>query len=401
MEPGDTIGDAQEMPGWRFLRLFALVVLAVAALVAVVNRVAYRQMLKAENQTIVQLIDGWARVYKPILVDHFDPEIIVFGASWARDAFDPVTVSKMTGQRWFNHAVSGATPYETRRFVESTIDDPNLKAVVLNLDTILRSSIDAQMKYGFDEALLDKDPQGRPTRWLRARREYAITLSGAAIGNNLEVLKALRARDSGIDVSEYLESYDRFDFSGHEQEFRLIRDALPQLAALAPAGAEPPLSDLPEPPYAEEFEKILGTLCTMDIDVYAYFTPTMVAVERLGRGLPATLHGLRLLRRHQPGCRARLHYYNFNYPNEVTLDGVSATGRFSVLYRSDGHPRPTIGLLMAARMLGLPFPEGTPPDVAGDFGVDLLTVADAEERLREQARHVEQLYAARHPTGVQ
>ncbi len=401
MKSGDTIGNAQEQLGWRFLRLFALVVISVAALVAVVNRVAYRQMLKADNQTIVQLIDGWARVYKPILVDHFDPEIIVFGASWARDAFDPVTVSAFTGLHWFNHAVSGATPYETRRFVESTLDDPNLTAVVLNLDTILRSSIDVQMKYGFDEALLDKDPQGRPTRWLKARREYAITLSGAAIGTNLEVLKALHARDAGVDVSEYLESYDRLDFRGYETEFKLIRDALPQLGALAPAGEEPSLSALPEPPYAEEFERILEALCTMDIDVYAYFTPTMVAVERLGRGLAATLHGLRLLRSHQPGCRARLHYYNFNYPNAVTLDGVFATGRFSDLYRSDGHPRPTIGVLMAARMFGLPFPDGTPPEVAGDFGVDLLKVEDAERRLREQARRVEQLFAARHPAGVQ
>ncbi len=401
MDPGRTIGRSHDAEGRRFLRLFALVVISVALLVALVNRIAYRQMLKPGNQTIVQLIDGWARVYKPILVDYFDPQAIVFGASWARDAFDPVTVGELTGMRWFNHAVSGATPYETRRFVESTLDDPDLQAVLLNLDTILRSSIDVRMKYGFDEALLDNDPDGRPTRWLAARREYAITLSGAAIGNNFEVLKALRARDAGTDVSEYLESYDRFDFAGHEAELGRIRALLPRLAAAATTGEGQPLSQLPMPPYAAELDRILDVLCPRDIDIHAYFTPAMVLNGHLGRGLAATLHGLHILRRHQPGCRARLHYYNFNYANAVTLDGIAATGRFSELYRSDGHPRPTVGLLMAARMFGLPFPDGTPPEIAADFGVDLLTVDDAEARLRDQARQVEQLFAAVRPAGVQ
>ena len=390
----NAIGNSDAGAGRRFLRLFALVVVFVATLVAVVNRIAYRQMLVPANQTIVQLIDGWARVYKPILVDHFDPQVVVYGASWARDAFDPVTVGELTGLHWFNHAVSGATPYEIRRFVESTLDDPNLEAVVLNLDTILRASIDVRMKYGFDEALLDRDPDGRPTRWLAARREFAITLSGAAIGNNLEVLGALRARDAGADPSEYLESYDRFDFKGHDASIERIRELLPRLGEAAPAEAGPALAELPVPPYAEEFERMLDTLCRLDIDVYAYFTPGLVARAREGRGLSATLHGLELLRRHRAGCRARLHYYNFNYPNAITLDGLERHARYSEYFRSDGHPRPTMGLLMAARMFGRPFPPGTPPGVAADFGVDLMTVDDAEARLRDDAHRLEQLYAA-------
>ncbi|MDH4260315.1 MAG: hypothetical protein OEW16_08435 [Gammaproteobacteria bacterium] len=401
MDPGKSIGRLQDADGWRFLRLFVLVVASVALLVAIVNRIAYRQMLKPGNQTIVQLIDGWARVYKPILVDYFHPQVVVFGASWARDAFDPVTVGTMTGLRWFNHAVSGATPYETRRFIESTLDDPDLEVVVLNLDTILRSTIDVRMKYGFDEALLDNDPDGSPTRWLGARREYAITVSGAAIGNNLEVLKALRARDAGMDVSEYLESYDRFDFAGHEAELGRIRALLPELATMATAGAGPPLSQLPAPPYAEELDRILEVLCPRDIKIYAYFTPAMALNGHLGRGLAASLYGLDILRRYQPGCRAQLHFYNFNYANVVTLDGIAASGRYSELYRSDGHPRPTVGLLMAARMFGLPFPDGTPPGIAADFGADLLTIDDAEMRLRVEARQVEQLFAAVEPAGVQ
>jgi hypothetical protein len=384
----------------RFLKTFAMVVVSVAMLVAVVNRIAYRQMLLPENQTIVQLIDGWARVYKPILFDHFDPQVAVFGASWARDAFDPVTAGRLTGLDWFNHAVSGSTPYETRRFVESALDDPNLGAVVLNLDTFLRPGIDVRMKYGFDEALLDQGPDGRPTRWLAARREYAITLSGAAIGNNLEVLRAIRARAAGLDVSEYLESYDRFDFAGRDADIGRMRAQLERQGAATSAPAGPWLADLPLPPGKAELERTVETLCRLDIDVYAYFTPGMVVEGREGRGIAATLHGLELLRRHQPTCRARLRYYNFNYPNAVTLDGLAATGRFSEYYRPDGHPRPTLGLLMAARMFGRPFPEGTPPAIAADFGVDLLAVDDAESRLRDQARGLEHLNATRPGDGA-
>lgn len=394
MQTSDLIDLTAPDPGRRFLRTFALVVVSVAALVAAVNRIAYRQMLLPENQTVVQLIDGWARVYKPILFDHFDPQVAVFGASWARDAFDPVTAGRLTGLDWFNHAVSGSTPYETRRFIESSVDDPNLRAVILNLDTFLRPGVDVRIKYGFDEALLDTDPEGNRTRLLAARRAYAITLSGAAIGNNLEVLRALRARSAGAGLSEYLDAYEQFDFAGREVDIRRIRALVERQARSVAAAGGPSLAELPLPPGSAELEKALRRLCRLDIDVHAYFTPGMVVKGREGRGLAATLHGLELLRRHRPGCRARLAYYNFNYPNAVTLDGLAGTGRFSEYFRPDGHPRPTIGLLMAARMFRRPMPSGTPPAVAADFGVDLLAAGDAETRLRDQAHRLERLFAA-------
>jgi len=56
---------------------------------------------------------------------------------------------------------------------------------------------------------------------------------------------------------------------------------------------------------------------------------------------------------------------------------------------------------MAARMFGRPFPDGTPAELGADFGVDLLAVNDAEARLREQARRVEQLLAVVRSAGVQ
>ena len=73
----------------RFLWIFALVVLLAASAVAAINLVAYRFMLRDDNQAIVQLLSGWGRMYKPILYDEIRPEVAVYGASWARDAFDP------------------------------------------------------------------------------------------------------------------------------------------------------------------------------------------------------------------------------------------------------------------------------------------------------------------------
>lgn len=377
-----------------FLRLFALVVLTVTVLVATFNRLSHVVILRPENQAIVQLIGGWSRVYKPILMDHFRPEVAVYGASWARDAFDPLTVAPATGRSWFNHAVSGATPYETRRFIESSLDDPNLRAVIVNLDTFLVPEAAVRRKQGFDESLLDQDASGQPTRWLTARRELALTFSGAALGNNVEVLSAIRARASGAEVESYLESYDRFDFRGHEAGLARLRAGLESLAvdgAMAPVAAN---EDLPSPPGAGDLERALRELCQLDIDIYGYFTPSMVLLGPTERSLATQLYGLRLLRRLQPDCQARLHFYNFNYPNAITLDGLEPTGRYSEYFRTDGHPRPTIGLLMAARMFGQPLPAGTPAAIAADFGVELLGDPDGEARLREQWRRLAALHRA-------
>lgn len=374
-----------------FLRIFAVVVLTMIGLVAVFNRFVQAEIERPENQTIVQLIGGWSRVYKPILMDRFNPEGAVYGASWARDAFDPIALSSITGQHWYNHAVSAATPYEMRRFVESSLDDPNLRQVIINLDTFLIPQAEVRRKQGFDESLLDQDADGRPTRWLGARRWFATTLSGAAVGNNIEVLAAIRARDRGADPAEYLDSYDRFDFAGHEADIEKLRQVLAEPASVPGIPVD---EALPVPPGKQELERALDLLCARGVSVIGYFTPTMVLLGATERGLAAQLHGLELFRRRQADCGGTLHFYNFNYVNALTLDGLEQAGRYSGYFRTDGHPRPTIGELMAARMFGRPFPPGTPPAIAADFGDDLLLREDAEQRLLEQARQMARFHAA-------
>ena len=383
--------------GIRFLKVFALVIVSAVALVAAFTRFAFLQMLKPENQTIVQLMDGWARIYKPVLLDHSGPQVLVFGASWARDAFDPVASEALTGKVWFNHAVSGATPYETRRFVESSMDVSSLNTVVLNLDTFLRPDSAIRMKRGFDEALLDTDPSGNPTRWLTIQREVAITLSGAAIGNSVEVLGAVRMRDSGADPAEYLDSFERHDFAGREVEIERMRAAAVELDRSGGKDSMPALAELPLPPGTAELERVLALLCQKSIDVHAYFTPSMILQGEQGRGLAATLRGLDVLAQRQRDCRANLHYYNFNYPNAVTLDGLEVRDRFSEYYRPDGHPRPALGLLMTARMFQAAFPDGTAPEIVDAFGFDLLAVPDAEAWLRNQAFRMDRMLAATAP----
>jgi hypothetical protein len=97
------------------------------------------------------------------------------------------------------------------------------------------------------------------------------------------------------------------------------------------------------------------------------------------------LSTLRHLREKAASCQAKIAYFNFNYPNAVTLEGVVSPVETSAYYRPDGHPRPNVGILMAASMFNIDFPEGTPPEVAEDFGVDLMAAPDAGAWLQERS----------------
>ncbi|MGD2173683.1 MAG: hypothetical protein PVF80_16325, partial [Gammaproteobacteria bacterium] len=186
----------------RFLWIFASLVIVVAMLVATVNLVAYRYMLRPENQAIVQLLSGWGRMYKPILYDEIEPDVAVFGASWARDAFDPIETGKLLGLKVFNHGVSGCTAYEARRFVDSSLQNPNLESAIVNLDTFYDPELGARTRYGFDESILDVDAEGRPNPWVGLKRAYSLALTGWAAGANVELIQAILARDEGASRPE-------------------------------------------------------------------------------------------------------------------------------------------------------------------------------------------------------
>jgi hypothetical protein len=369
----------------RFLRIFSLVVLVTALVVASVNLVAYRYMLRDNNQDIVQLLAGWGRMYKPILYDEIRPEVAVFGASWARDAFDPIETSKLIGRKLFNHAVSGGTAYETRRFGDAALDNPRLEAAIVNLDTFYRSELVARIRYGFDESILDVDPDGNPNSWVGLRRAYSLALTGWAVGANLKLISNIRARDDGANRPDYLRAYEQADHTRRRGRMKQARERIfPKPGSNnPPSGEDSP--DQPQIPEPVELELMIDRFCARGIDIYAYFTPSHVRQQSCDPNATEELAALELLRRKQSSCSAKISYFDFAYPNAVTLEGVLTPVKSSQYYRPDGHPRPTAGLLMAARMFASEFPPGTPALLQQDFGIELMSHADAPGWLRQHA----------------
>jgi hypothetical protein len=375
--------------GRRFVRIFAWCLSVIAVIVACVNLVAYSFMLRDDNQTIVQLLAGWGRMYKPILYDEAKPNVAVYGASWARDAFDPEATSRVIGLKLFNHAVSGGTAYETRRFGDSSLDNPDLQAAIINLNTFYRSSPRARVRYGFDESILDVDPEHRPNRWVALKRTYSLALTGAAAGANLKLISTLRARDSGAAPSTYLEAYEQANHTRRHEQMEIVRQRV---------FPDPDQASKPSPPDSPlwfgsaelmELDVMIDGFCNSGVDIYAYFTPTHMRQQDCNLSALEELSALEFLRRKQTTCNARISYFDFSYANAVTLEGVLTPVTSSRYYRPDGHPRPAMGELMAASMFNRDFPPGTPAAIEEDFGVDLITRPDAEGWLLERAARCE------------
>lgn len=377
--PAKSIVDQTDSPvrGRRFLLVCACLVAVTALIVASVNLVAYRYMLRENNHAIVQLLAGWGRMYKPILYDEIKPNVAVYGASWARDAFDPIETGRLLGKKVFNHAVSGGTAYETRRFGESSLDNPDLQAAVINLDTFYRSELVAKTRYGFDESILDTDPEGKPNRWVGLKRTYSLALAGWAVGANLNLISAIIARDDGAARSDYLRAYEQANHTRRQSRM----DAARRRIFPAPGQAE---STAPEAEAAaristpQELGRMIDGFCQRGVDVYGYFTPSHVRQQSCDAQAAEELAALEFLRGKQASCKAQIRLFDFAYPNAVTLEGVLTPVRASQYYRPDGHPRPTMGLLMAASMFERDYPPGTLALIRQDFGVDLLSRQDAE-----------------------
>lgn len=380
----------RRLPGRRFLRIFAVCVVVIAIIVASVNLIAYRYMLSENNQAIVQLLSGWGRIYKPILYDELKPGVAVFGASWARDAFDPIETGRLLGRRVFNHGVSGGTPYETRRFADSALDNPGLRVAIVNLDSFYRDELGARFRYGFDESILDVDSNLEPNHFVGLRRAYSLALGGWAVGANIKLISTILARDRGTARPDYLESYQRANLTSSRYRIPEARQRVfPGLGdpSALPREDFPPRFLAAEP---VELDLMIDRFCASGIDVYAYFTPHHVRKqEECDPQAREELATLEFLRRKQASCGAKISYFDFSYPNLVTLEGVLAPVTSSEYYRPDGHPRPTVGLLMAARMFERDFPAGTPALLKQDFGVDLLSHRDAEGWLLEKAARCE------------
>ncbi|MCC6918748.1 MAG: hypothetical protein IT548_06055 [Alphaproteobacteria bacterium] len=369
-------------PAWapRFLKIAAAIVAGAALLVAAINLVAFHFITQPAYATIAQLLDGYGRTYKPILHDTLQPKVVAFGASWVRDSFDAEVLSAQLGKPAFNHAVSGGQPYENRRFLESALAaNPNIDTVILNVDSFLLRPHGIRFGYGFDESLLNVAPDGTPNRTVALSRAYAVTLSGAAIGANIDLLRTIVRLGSGETKEDVAPSYERRNFA----TARIRHPREPATTAMIDEAVAAFGAPVDERPFAE-LERALDAVCSRDITVALFFVPHLMSSEGSAT-IREKLAALAVLRARAPACRAKLSLYDFDYPNAVTLEDRTNPG-LSLYWRPDGHPRPTVGQLMAARMFGTPFPAGTAPELPAEWGVELLRNPAAVDWLVQRAR---------------
>ena len=353
----------------RHLKWFGLTTIAGWSTVIVINLIAFQMIVDPRNQSAAQLITGWERTYKPIVFERLDPQIASFGASWARDAFDPQTVSAISGRRFFNFAVSAGQPYEIRRFLQSAAAHGTLQQIVLNLDSFVTRPHRLRHGAGFNESLLSTNADGSVNSSAARSRLIAVTLSGASLGYNFSVGDALWRMARGQSRTEVLPAYERRDYSAARAELERARATILGGAGNARSGEQPINVRLA----SDEFERTLRIACDHGIEVFSYFTPhhatSPFAIDRT----PLKLELLDVLARTQQSCASRIHYFDFSYPNFVTLEALLQYLPSSRYYRPDDHPRPAVGELMVARMLGKALPSDR-TDAAADFGVDLLAL---------------------------
>ncbi|QCK84305.1 hypothetical protein E8L99_00100 [Phreatobacter aquaticus] len=362
-----------------FLKAFVVTLAGIALAVAGINLAAFRLMLRPENQSAVQLISGYERTYKPILFDQMRPGIAVFGFSHARDAFDPVDLQAISGLPAFNMGMSGGTAYEIRRFAQSAAATGSLRHALINLNGLYGGAGALQTQYGFDDRLLNVDPVGQPTSFVALNRAIAVTLSGAAIGTNAEVLMALMRIGSGTPKETVLAAYDRFDFTRRAEWVQAARDRILDGRSWGEREPQGYRGRREEQGTFEDLEIAVTTLCSAGVAVHAYFTPRHVLNSACVPNAARETAMYDTLKRLQAACPAGLTFHAFDYPNRITLDGLIEPKQRSELYRADLHPRPTLGRLIAARILGRPLPAGS-IDPGPDFGADLLAMSrtDAE-----------------------
>ncbi len=368
---------AQRQLGWRHLRVFGLTTALLFAVVAGVNRHLLDVIASPQNQRILQNNVGWERTYKPILFDRLRPRVAAFGASWARDAFDYEEVSTYFGREFFNFAASGAQPYENFRFLQSALALGTLDTVLLNLDSFSTHQRRPPTQYGFNEDILSVRADGQPTPLRDWHRFFATTLSGAAIASNVSSLKMMEQAREGRPKQSLLRAYDRAQYAPHAASLAMMKaQILPTGQALAIDAALPDAAAGDEDIAAQQenlgwLRQALQAVCTRPLQVHAYYTPHHASSFWTEKGhrkiLARKLATLALFQQARQGCRAKLHLHDFFYPNAVVLEGILRPAVQGHWYRSDFHPRPTVGLKMLDVMTGK-------APAAEDFGPDLLAM---------------------------
>ncbi len=374
LEPAAAPKD--EAASRRMLIQFALMAGVLWLALIGVNGLAWHLSLKPENQAIVQFQGGWDRIIKPVAADSLQPEIAIFGASWARDMFDPDTIGAISGKRVFNHAVTGGTPWEARRFAESLLaSDPALKLAILNADSFSQELDAPKFNPPFNPAILNTLDDGAPNPDVRAARLSGLLLSGSSLGYAAGIGAKLFRRDvMGEPKQALIASYSRADYTSRRNELAAAKDHFLETGGpLAAPGGKMRQKNAP----SADFAGTVQAFCARKVDVTAYFTPHHVTRVHCDAKGDAARRTRSLMLELKATCAARLALYDFGYPNAITLEGITEPVSSSWFYRPDGHPRPVLGDLLFSLMSGN-LAVAAPLGLDDRAASDLLAMSEAD-----------------------
>lgn len=349
----------------RFVQVLILCIVSILFAVVLLNNAIF-QLIKSPDQIrTAEMIPGWGRIYKPLLYDAAQPEMVSFGYSWVRDLFDPEIAEPLIGQTFFNFGVSGGTSYESYRFMQGALAYHVPEAAFLDVRAFYDVPRARLTEHQFDDSILRVNRDGSPNTTVALSRWFKMSTAGAVLGSNIRFLRTNLALRAGSTRQDVLEPYQRRDWSIMPDKIADYRRKLTEPSAESFDGDIPTFSDL-----AASVKLLCGAGVTVHLydGPYPCAEPTEIALSRF-----VLLKGL------QAQCASDMTFHAFGYPNAVTMEGLQESVGESIFFRPDGHPRPTIGQLILTRILGL---EGRDlaPTLPLDFGVDLLAIPESEAR---------------------
>lgn len=363
------VGTARRTARRHMRRLGALIGLVVAVVI-VANNLTFQVIRSPAYVADAQMIYGWARLYKPMIYDDVRPDAVSFGNSWVRDMFDPVRMEALTGKTFFNFGMSGATSFESLRLVQNMLAVHRPEAVFLDIESFYDTPRAHLVEHQFDERILYVNRDGSPNGRAALNRVVKINTSGAALAFNFRFVETLRALRIGASREDVLPSYQRRDW----REFSSTSDEMRRWMETRRPFGEGEVARWRIAPSFDDLEAAIGLLCEAGIEIRLYEAPYIC-----GGDMRQTHLVLALVRKLAPYCASKISFHVFQYPNAVTMEGLARDPGPSLFYRPDGHPRPTLGDMMATRILGLEQAAGAPP-MPTDFGADLAAMDDASAR---------------------
>jgi hypothetical protein len=362
------VSTASKTSKRHFRRIMSLL-LVVIVVIVVANNLTFYLIRAPKNVGMAQMIYGWARLYKPMIYDDVKPDAVSFGYSWVRDIFDPVKAEGLTGERFFNFGISGATSFESFRLVQNALAVHVPKRVFLDMESFRDAPRASMVEHQFDERILYVKRDGSPNPTAKLNRIIKINTSGAALAFNYRFLKTLWAANNGTPLEDLLPSYERRDW-------RKMPGTIADMKRWMAEGDDPKRQiGGPGGRFLGTFndlEASVGLLCDANVEINVYEAPYIC-----GSGGKDTKAVLALLRKKAQSCKSKITYNTFRYPNAASMEGVFATPGLSTFYRPDGHPRPPLGQMILTRILKLENTAGA-PTLPRDFGGDLMAMTPSE-----------------------